>query len=534
MNKYLDKAGLQEYTTKLTAKYDTRYAKPDDFGSPLVAATAADMTDHDKVYVYVGSETGYTSGNWYYWNGTAWASGGVYNSTAFVTDTTLTQAGKAADAKATGDKFSYRVGANLYDEEHNGVVQADPQYKVGTVYLNGYVGNLFVSCSAVSPSSFSYVSDLHVYNASDEDMGVSFGTQKYDLYSKRVGKVVAIPENAARMTFKYRIKYSGGDLVKEMMVSIGDTCPVYYEPYKLTTLVSGSDYLTTDEYLKGKVAYVSLSGSDDNDGQTFDTAFATIKKALSVARTIFVERGEYTFPLIAQYMNNIKILPYNDGTAYDHAHPNVEKITFDRSGGNISSIQFVYCNDIYIEDVIFIGHGSSVIFQNCDKVHLVNCEANDSVTNMGFDLVNTNGVFDKCYASGNHVDGFNFHGYGSTIMNDCLSENNDDDGCSHHDGCVGFINGGEFNGNGKAGIAPAYGAQVNINNASCKENRLGIAYLSTNNGHAAMKGQINSCAMIGNTESGLEVDPLCTVVAINCKYSGNTTDKNVTGTLTEY
>lgn len=106
MNKYLDKAGLQEYTTKLTAKYDTRYAKPDDFGSPLVAATAADMTDHDKVYVYVGSETGYTSGNWYYWNGTAWASGGVYNSTAFVTDTTLTQAGKAADAKATGDALA--------------------------------------------------------------------------------------------------------------------------------------------------------------------------------------------------------------------------------------------------------------------------------------------------------------------------------------------------------------------------------------------------------------------------------------------
>jgi len=51
-------------------------------GSPLTATTAAGMTDHAKVYVYIGSEAGYTSGHWYYWNGTAWADGGVYNATA--------------------------------------------------------------------------------------------------------------------------------------------------------------------------------------------------------------------------------------------------------------------------------------------------------------------------------------------------------------------------------------------------------------------------------------------------------------------
>ncbi len=50
------------------------------FGSPLCASTVANMTDHDHVYVYTGSETGYTAGNWYYWNGSAWVSGGVYQS----------------------------------------------------------------------------------------------------------------------------------------------------------------------------------------------------------------------------------------------------------------------------------------------------------------------------------------------------------------------------------------------------------------------------------------------------------------------
>ena len=72
-------------------------------GSPLVASTAAEMTNTNKVYVYTGSETGYTNGHWYYYNGTSWVDGGVYNSTAFNTDTTLTVSGAAADAKVAGD-----------------------------------------------------------------------------------------------------------------------------------------------------------------------------------------------------------------------------------------------------------------------------------------------------------------------------------------------------------------------------------------------------------------------------------------------
>lgn len=75
-------------------------------GSPLKASTVAQMTDTNKIYVYVGSESGYTNGNWYYWNGSAWTSGGVYNSVAVVTDPTLTLSGVPADAKSTGDEVT--------------------------------------------------------------------------------------------------------------------------------------------------------------------------------------------------------------------------------------------------------------------------------------------------------------------------------------------------------------------------------------------------------------------------------------------
>ena len=91
------KAALDELNSTLTTTY----------GSPLVASSASDMTDKTRVYVYTGSESGYTSGNWYYWNGSAWTSGGAYNSTAINTDKTLAVSGMAADAKATGEAIPY-------------------------------------------------------------------------------------------------------------------------------------------------------------------------------------------------------------------------------------------------------------------------------------------------------------------------------------------------------------------------------------------------------------------------------------------
>ena len=74
-------------------------------GAPYIATTVAGMTDKTGVYVYQGSESGYTSGNWYYWNGSAWTPGGTYNSAAVDTDKTLTQSDKPADSAIVGKKI---------------------------------------------------------------------------------------------------------------------------------------------------------------------------------------------------------------------------------------------------------------------------------------------------------------------------------------------------------------------------------------------------------------------------------------------
>lgn len=78
------------------------------YGAPLTASSASGMTDTNRIYVYTGTTSGgYTKGNWYYYNGSSWVSGGVYNSTAFETDKTLAVSGAAADSKTVGNVKNY-------------------------------------------------------------------------------------------------------------------------------------------------------------------------------------------------------------------------------------------------------------------------------------------------------------------------------------------------------------------------------------------------------------------------------------------
>jgi len=64
-------------------------------------STAAGMTDHNVVYLYTGTESGWNQGHMYYYNGTAWVDAGIA-----VTDKTLTVEGLAADAKKTGEEIA--------------------------------------------------------------------------------------------------------------------------------------------------------------------------------------------------------------------------------------------------------------------------------------------------------------------------------------------------------------------------------------------------------------------------------------------
>ncbi|WP_303838909.1 SGNH/GDSL hydrolase family protein [Selenomonas ruminantium] len=112
------------------------------YGYPFTAATAAAMADTTKIYVYTGSETGYTNGDWYYWNGTAWTSGGVYNATALETDKTLTVSGAAADAEVVGDDIKSIKSENQKKQivlSDDVIEYADNMFDERTAFSNMYL-----------------------------------------------------------------------------------------------------------------------------------------------------------------------------------------------------------------------------------------------------------------------------------------------------------------------------------------------------------------------------------------------------------
>ena len=183
-------------------------------------------------------------------------------------------------------------------------------------------------------------------------------------------------------------------------------------------------------------------------------------------------------------------------------------------------------------EVKFAGR-YNIFIQDCAEFELDNCLVKYSNSGSGFDVKKANGTLRNCYASRVH-DGYGITGYGHTNFIDCVAEWCFDDGISHHIGSTGTVIGGRFEGNVKAGNAPAYGAKVNIYGGLYKNNGMrGIWYCTDSQTHDGSTGIIQNAVMVGNP-IGLMVDNSCAVTALDCKYVDNETDKSAVGTLIEY
>jgi hypothetical protein len=83
-----------------------------------------------------------------------------------------------------------------------------------------------------------------------------------------------------------------------------------------------------------------------------------------------------------------------------------------------------------------------------------------------------------CEAAGNATDGFNMHRYGinpnheqvPSVSYNNWSHDNDDDGDSYHEDCIGVYYGGLYEYNGDRGIATAYGAHTTAYNTIARYN----------------------------------------------------------------
>lgn len=281
--------------------------------------------------------------------------------------------------------------------------------------------------------------------------------------------------------------------------------------------------------------YVDGTNGNDNNTGTIDLPYATINKAITSDRKhIYVKPGTYSERINLYSLSGITIEPYG---LPDFAETSYEQyIILDGIGTRSFGVYCTNCNDITligIEAKNFVTAGFRLI--GCSGVKFLNCKAHTSSGTydyaIGFELINTDGIFDNCLAHDVSLDGFNFHGYGETKLTNCKAYNCGDDGASHHNACIGVIIGGEFYNNGKGGISsPTYGAYINIYNAYCHDNLYGI-YTVKSNESRACKAILSGCLVKNNTNKDLYLRG-ATIIGFNNIY--DTKEIGNDATFTEY
>lgn len=235
---------------------------------------------------------------------------------------------------------------------------------------------------------------------------------------------------------------------------------------------------------------------------------------------------------IAECEAEAETFTYVDGFIYINANmTSVNKIIVPTNWDN--GIHIEDADRVVLKEVEVRFAGCyNINVKNCAYFDFYRCACKYTSYGSGFHPLNSNGIMTSCYATKNY-DGYGISGYGHTTYIDCVSEFNFDDGMSHHSGTSGTVIGGRYEGNGKGGCVPAYGAEVNIYGGIYKDNKsFGIGYLWYSESDPA-HGTVEGAIMVGNAV-GLSVQSNCDVTTSNCVYKDNTTDKDIKGNLVEY
>ena len=167
--------------------------------TPKAVSLVAQMTDVAKIYVYTGAEGGYTAGNWYYHNGTAWTSGGVYQSTGLSDGTvkfkTLFKGIKKIaqltnlvldSAFNTGVTYGSSDGAGKITNSVTGATSVRGGYKLYMLASKSYLVIATVkntSAIALGCSRVLYKADATILNNTQISTGISSGASFTDIFT---------------------------------------------------------------------------------------------------------------------------------------------------------------------------------------------------------------------------------------------------------------------------------------------------------------------------------------------------------------
>ena len=174
-------------------------------GSPTPVATVVEMTDESAVYLYTGSESGYTAGNWYYYDGSAWTSGGTYGGAT--TSTTFNQHGVPADDFAVGDALAEKADADDVTALDTRVTETNNALLNYQSVINPFNIHNFIDASGLGDST---TSGGIRFNFTSVDTCEISGTATSNTFKNIYVNQQEFPTWAEKGK-KYSVKYAGVD-----------------------------------------------------------------------------------------------------------------------------------------------------------------------------------------------------------------------------------------------------------------------------------------------------------------------------------
>lgn len=283
-------------------------------GNPIPVSSTSDMTDTDRVYVNT------SNGYWYYYNGTAWTQGGVYQSSQIPQNSVTPEMTTFIDKETSENLFNpatvrtgyfYSSGISVGDEP---TPVANAAFSCNLVEIKPATAYIISGCSY----------DLTYYDENYQYLGqktISSSTAD-----------VTIPSNHAYQEAKYiGISYRHATYpTATFMVIEGTEMPEnyieYFDPYYLLddVKIDSSDIIDLSE----KTYYV---GPNRTIG-----SFISLIKAISTdetPKTIYIDAG--TYDIFEEIGGSEFALSIEEGTNWKDCNPIIPNNTKVIGLGNV-------------------------------------------------------------------------------------------------------------------------------------------------------------------------------------------------------
>lgn len=420
------------------------------------------------------------------------------------TDTTLTQAGMAADAKSVGDVIAEVNGSLTQQSEKIDAIGDMDEYNIYVTdwvmgrRSTGSTSNYYYSSNDIIPiPSQLYFDDAnykisYVQCNADGTENIGYGS------SWKTTSPVTISKTGSYDYCWIEIQHT----VTQTSITDSELEEVKANTYYVAPIpiVETIKQVLTSAYVDG------VNGLDTNDGSSAHP-YKTIGKAIESGRnTIFVANGTYNEFVFIQNREKLTILPWAYGLSFDPTVPDTPKIEIT---GGTCAIRAYDCGELKFVGIY--GHDtvrSAFELLRNKSVEMINCWASDvdDPEWNGFKIASCNGVFRNCQAWNIGKDGFGISIYGNTQFIDCVAHDCGDDGVSHHDGCTGAVIGGEYYNCAKGGVAsPTYGSYIDIINVYSHDNVYGL-YSVTDSTRRRSKARISGCVFKNNTSKDIYIN----------------------------